>query len=197
MANCALCSAELKFGNTPIAGGYFNNGERICRFCAKKLNKANPSLLFNLKKHSKEDAETALKQYEVSSQTKGGKPNSLKGIIAILIGVVVLGVIFNKGCSSEEIKYTKEQQDSIYAAKNQIMAKIMARNFVKDVLKSPASAEFENEKVWYLKDSTFMVKGTVDSQNSFGAMLRSYFECKVKQVDRDNWIVLERNVIPQ
>lgn len=46
-------------------------------------------------------------------------------------------------------------------------------------LKSPSSAEFSDKNFQYNPDddTDFRVKMTVDSQNSFGAMVRSNFSC--------------------
>lgn len=55
----------------------------------------------------------------------------------------------------------------------------MSQLFVKDRLKSPSSAEFGygEDQVFQKNDSTFIVESYVDSQNSFGAMLRSKYVC--------------------
>ncbi len=189
--NCALCTTELKFSNTPIAGGYLKNGDRICRFCAKKLNSKNPGMLFNLNQYAIGDVKAVLKDVNLNDVSK--KPN-LKA--AIFIGIILVAIIaYSLSGTNKDIPLTASQIDSVYDSSNKSMAKIMARDFVKQLLKSPTSAEFDNEKTWYLKDSVFMVKGTVDSQNSFGAILRANYECKVKQVDKNNWIVLDRNLI--
>lgn len=65
-------------------------------------------------------------------------------------------------------------------------AQVMCEKFVKDRLKSPSSAEFDSEpgtrsgKAW-------VVEGVVDSENSFGAMIRSDFTCKIKYLGDDEW----------
>ncbi|HET8885593.1 MAG TPA: hypothetical protein VFM70_04480 [Salinimicrobium sp.] len=58
-------------------------------------------------------------------------------------------------------------------------ALVMSQHFVKQKLKSPSTAEFgsSTERVTKLNDSTFMVRNYVDSQNSFGAMIRSEYAC--------------------
>jgi hypothetical protein len=53
MANCVLCSTELKFMNTPTFGsGKLSDGGTVCTACFKKINNVNPSVAFKLKKHS-------------------------------------------------------------------------------------------------------------------------------------------------
>jgi hypothetical protein len=54
---------------------------------------------------------------------------------------------------------------------------------VKNELKSPASAQFSGETQSNLDSSTVNIDGTVDSQNGFGAMIRSTFECQASGSD--------------
>lgn len=94
--------------------------------------------------------------------------------------LAVLGTIFlMQGCSKD-------------LCEDDIMAYVMAQNFVKQELKSPSSAEFPyfdiknsigalvdssaNEKEQDKNKCHFFAAGYVDSQNSFGAMIRAKFE---------------------
>lgn len=53
MANCILCSTELKFMNTPTFGmGNLQTGGVVCMNCFKKINKVNPKVALKLKNHS-------------------------------------------------------------------------------------------------------------------------------------------------
>lgn len=90
--------------------------------------------------------------------------------------------------TEENKKIEKEKQKAI--ERNKIKAITYAQVCVEQKLKAPATAEFNllETNVWQLNDSTFMVKGTVDAQNSFGALLRSYYECKVIFTDEDHFI---------
>jgi hypothetical protein len=66
-------------------------------------------------------------------------------------------------------------------------ARLQARVFVSRVLKAPTSAKFSEDTAVLHDDDTWSVKGYVDSQNSFGAMLRSTYLCKVQKVSKDEW----------
>lgn len=49
--NCPICNRKLIFITTPNLGaGKLKDGNRVCRFCFKKIIKINPSLGFSLKK---------------------------------------------------------------------------------------------------------------------------------------------------
>ncbi|MFJ4987909.1 hypothetical protein ACIP9H_29410 [Streptomyces sp. NPDC088732] len=75
-------------------------------------------------------------------------------------------------------------------------AAVMCEDFVKDRLKSPGSADFPG--VWdedYAKTTTlhstkpwkFQVAGVVDSQNTFGAKVRSTYVCTISTKDNKTW----------
>jgi hypothetical protein len=67
----------------------------------------------------------------------------------------------------------------------------MSQAFVRDILKSPASAQFqpyESPKVSVTyKDGWYTVMAVVDAQNGFGALLRSTYLCKLQPVGGDRW----------
>lgn len=55
--------------------------------------------------------------------------------------------------------------------------KVACRDWVKDRLTSPATAKFSGESV-SRTGNTYVVTGSVDSQNSFGAMIRNGYQCE-------------------
>lgn len=62
---------------------------------------------------------------------------------------------------------------------NHIEARIICQDFVKDRLKSPGTAEFSDESETG-KYPTFTSTGSVDSQNTFGGVVRNDYSCTVK-----------------
>lgn len=68
---------------------------------------------------------------------------------------------------------------------NKYLAYSYAQEFVKQKLKSPSTAEFpagfsaKEEHVLNLGDGEYLIKSWVDSQNSFGATIRTNFDCKI------------------
>ncbi|NCX95799.1 MAG: hypothetical protein EBX41_05195 [Chitinophagia bacterium] len=75
---------------------------------------------------------------------------------------------------------------------NKIKAFIIAESYVKDVLKSPSTADFGSvfEKsdavnTVVQRGNTFTVNWHVDAQNSFGAKIRSYYTCRLTYVSGD------------
>lgn len=63
----------------------------------------------------------------------------------------------------------------------------IARELVKERLKSPSTADFPWEPVGYKmeSDSVILLQGFVDSQNSFGAEIRTKFIIKLKYYGGD------------
>lgn len=94
--------------------------------------------------------------------------------------MIVLAFAILAGCASKPV------------CEDEIMAFVMSQNFIRDQLKSPSSAQFPNitDKdvlVTAAKEDggkcSFTVMTPVDSQNSFGAMLRSRFVVKLAPND--------------
>ena len=73
------------------------------------------------------------------------------------------------GCSIEE-------KPSEYGAQ------VACEDFVKDRLKSPGTADFSDTEREG-SGRTWTVRGSVDSQNSFGAVVRNTYTCKVHATD--------------
>ena len=73
-----------------------------------------------------------------------------------------------------------------------IGAFVMSQTFMKRRLKSPSTADFP----WYTDSEvsvshrgggTFLVESYVDSQNAFGAKLRTHYLCELKDEGTDSW----------
>lgn len=115
-----------------------------------------------------------------SVNKNGGNFLMIVGIVAI---VVVSWMIF--GSDGGDGKSGKDPCD------DEIAAFVMSQQFVRDRLKSPSSAKFpfiSNATVIKQPGCRFVVRSYVDSQNSFGAMLRTDYVAELElQVDRDNW----------
>lgn len=82
MANCIICSTELKFMNTPTFGsGKLSDGGVVCSSCFKKINNINPSIAFKLKNHSLADIRNLLEAKQIDSDLKNSRLNEIKNQI--------------------------------------------------------------------------------------------------------------------
>jgi len=84
-------------------------------------------------------------------------------------------------------KYSWKDQD------NSSMAYIMMEGFVERRLKSPSSADFPgvfDGKAGHIRrlgGHKYKIVSWVDSQNAFGAMIRTQFVGEIEQVSEDDW----------
>jgi hypothetical protein len=96
--------------------------------------------------------------------SKSGSPGCLIAIGVVLLGVLVLivwGAIAGPDTDT-----------------GAILAEDACHDAVKAQLKSPSSASFPGGQVTE-RSGGYVVEGAVDSQNSFGAMIRNTFTCTV------------------
>ena len=87
---------------------------------------------------------------------------------------------------------------------DKIGAWVMAKEFVKDRLKAPGTADFgsawrdyqdPDECVTYLGSNRYKVIGWVDAENTFGAKIRNRFYCVLKD-EGEKWKLEEFNMAP-
>lgn len=79
MANCILCSTELKFINTPVFGsGKLSDGSTVCISCFNEINNINPSIALKLKNHSLVDIKKLLDAKQNDSDLKNARLNEIK-----------------------------------------------------------------------------------------------------------------------
>ncbi len=79
MSNCALCSKELKFMNTPTFGsGKLNDGGTVCTDCYKKINNVNPKIAFKLKNYTLFQIQEVLQEKLNEESSKNSKLNEIK-----------------------------------------------------------------------------------------------------------------------
>lgn len=122
------------------------------------------------------------------------------GIGCLIVVIIIMFCLFKCGCSD---KNTSQEQASADSITIQSTAEILGQEAIKNSLKSPTSAEFDNERVFYgdtIPGDTINLIGTVDADNSFGAKLRNNFcvEMVFDKSFRDlaNWRVVYINITP-
>lgn len=112
--------------------------------------------------------------------------------IVAVIALVILGSIMGGDDGPSTASDDKPTADELeYGAFD------VCTEFVKDRLKAPATASFRN----YFQDdgevlvtggpTTFTVTSSVDSENSFGAKIRSRFICEVRHVSGTRWQLVD------
>ena len=76
-----------------------------------------------------------------------------------------------------------------------IEAYVYHKYFIKNRLKSPSTAEFfsyDASRVSKINNSTFKIRGYVDAQNGFGAMIRTNYSIVVKNETGEvrDWVLV-------
>ena len=126
----------------------------------KILHAENPDL-------AKEESEKAKEREKLRQKNKkSGGSDFLKLIgTGILVSIPMLWFTFKNGGTSSK--------PSVYQTQS------ACESAVTGILKSPSSADFGGWQRRENADGTFEISGYVDSENSFGAMLRAQFSCSV------------------
>jgi hypothetical protein len=94
----------------------------------------------------------------------------------ILIGFLFIGVVFF-------IVMCSDDNDTVAGKKSytKVEALTASHQFIEDRLKSPSTAQwcYGDDQVSQINDSTFFINSCVDSQNGFGAMIRTRYRCNI------------------
>lgn len=121
-------------------------------------------------------------EYNSAMARTRGVSNSI-GRLAVSVAVILLAIIWGwlyLWSNSPQREIDAEKKD----CGNTTLAFVMSQNFVKQRLKSPSSAKFpyvNDRGVNVLPDGKcgFLVSAYVDSQNGFGAMIRSQYQASI------------------
>ncbi|WP_275792673.1 DUF2510 domain-containing protein [Prescottella equi] len=130
--------------------------------------------------------------------------NLLAAAAAAVVAIAIVGALVLQGGDSEESSESVATSTPVAAttaaapvssppktlspSRNSLnagIAEVACEKAIKERLKSPASADFPDNNTRKKADGAFEVRGVVDSENGFGATMRSYFGCTVSPVGTD------------
>lgn len=103
----------------------------------------------------------------------------------IAIGLIVMVRLASNDLPLNPVERMERQQSQAWS---------VCKQFVEDRLRSPRSAEFgrfTDATIHRIPDDAFRVTSSVDSQNIFGALLRTRFTCTVKPGTGNNWQLVD------
>ena len=119
---------------------------------------------------------------------------TIMGIAGLLSTSIVCFIVFTIVGIFYEPFSQPDPPDAWKIKDNKTMAYVMMQNFVKENLQSPGTAKFEwitESDCEITKDGfDYTITSWVDSQNAFGAIVRTQFSGVLRQVDKDNWLLL-------
>ena len=122
------------------------------------------------------------------------KPKAtLIGMIFIIGVVAIISTMCNTMCKPF---VDKTMTDSDYL-NDRVYCYVAAKDYIKNLLVSPASAKFSTTPIIRSKKESegifvYHIDSYVDSQNAFGAVLRTRFSVSVRYYKKqDKWVVYE------
>ena len=154
------------------------DASRTCEHCGEDLIHGDRPTAIAAPAEPVVAAETAA---TTSSAPTTSRPIGRVGVLGIIGGIfvlVVVGLAWNTPSAPPTPDYSS------------VGAFTMCRQFVEARLKAPASAKFpwaSEAATTDLGGGKFRVLSYVDSQNSFGAMIRNNYDCSVHWVSGTQW----------
>ena len=168
------------------------DGEICCPECGKLIKKDFTICPYCRNEIKKEKEEF----YNPITTTEPQKPkvdNSNKGknIVVIITAILIVGVIIGfvsccNSCGTSSTSTTESEQSK------QIEAFVRSQSVVKKQLKSPSTAKFpyftsDGVSVTKLSIDKYRVNSYVDSENSFGAMIRVTYSVIITSTGSDTY----------
>lgn len=143
----------------------------VCKHCGRDL--LNPAPM----------NQPAIQALPIREIKKANNSASALGALVLLIGCAVVAVL----CSQSN-KNTASQKPT------EMDACYMAQQFVQENLRAPSTAKFPScydVSVTTLSATQYSISSYVDSENGFGAMLRTGYTAKVEYVGDDKWNLID------
>lgn len=196
MKNCVLCSSNIiKENTTAYNQGVLQDGSEVCKSCHRKhIGLFNKYLLNKITgEQLKQVFSTSPPNTDIIADAK--MPTSQK----ILVGCFALVIILSMGSVAYFMLPSIWKAISTPAppTKPDIhKAYIISQDAVKSVLLSPSTADFPfmDYRGTEYSPGRFIIDTQVDSQNGFGAMIRSEFRVHLSYIGGDwansnNWTI--------
>lgn len=126
---------------------------------------------------------------EQTPLTKPGVEITSRSVLGTILAFVVIIWMFQP--SGGDRRPTRAPAPSAASAPTLTDAFVMCQAFIEDRLVAPTSAKWpprpHSQYATKTGESTYLAISYVDSQNGFGAMIRTNFSCAVRYVGNDRW----------
>lgn len=153
----------------PFCAEQIQDAALVCRFCNRELAPQTPA---------------------PPARPIATPKDAALGCTALILGFGVIAAIYSFRDDPKPQPPRPPASGSTYGAFD------VCRQFVTDRLRSPASAKFpplSDDRVYVtpLTENRFSVRAYVDSQNGFGALLRTRFTCEVKWTEGQHYNLVD------
>ena len=104
-------------------------------------------------------------------------------VLLVIFGLIFL--VFKCTCSKSDEEKAIQNEQNLKST-----AYFNSQECVKELLKSPSTAEFpygSEQFVTQIDEDTFIINSYVDSQNSFGEMLRTKYVCQITLTGNESY----------
>lgn len=180
---CRYCGRDLpqpeSIPHEEISSTSGNKTTKKCIYCGKEIDTTSVYCRYCKKS-----------QFKIEDENKPKKNNLAIIVVAIFIGIVLLGSLITNSRQNNE--NTNHLNDQTYLSSNEHYEYIsIAKEYVTNILKTPSTASFPDEvkekSKWSVSRNTSVVTITsyVDSENSFGARLRSSFKVQINHNSKE------------
>jgi hypothetical protein len=168
---CRFCGRELPAPVVSVPSSPLAAGQKACPLCAYPI----PADAFYCT-HCKQNLPTGRPEPRHSNSRRIGL--LIVGGIVVLVGYVVITALNDLTTGRPGVPRIEHSRSGAYS---------VCRQFVTERLRAPKTAEFPSfteadKDITAYTDGEYRVSSYVDSQNAFGALIRTTYVCEVKHV---------------
>jgi len=151
-----------------------------CPLCGKSISDRSPTCPF-CSEQGRANGKSGLK---LNAKTKSSGSRQTTILIVCLFAVLTAYFVSQYTIHRPAENIVQEEQNP-----TPDMAYLASQKYVTERLKSPASAIFPTypEYALFADNGNFSVRAYVDSQNGFGALIRTYYRCELSWSPSRYW----------
>lgn len=151
------------------------NKDNICKYCKNEINQGA-----TICPHCKKDLRSWWRKHP---------------IMTLLIVLIIVPIVVSQIIAPESPKLTPAEEFANQIKEDKFQsARILAKSYIEKIpLTSPSTAKYNppTTKVDPQNPNLFEVSSYIDSQNGFGAMVRTYWSMKLEFIGKDDQVSIE------